>query len=49
MSPRTAAAVRRLSARDRARLAARLDELRRIDRLIREPGSLAEAPMKRGC
>ncbi|MGW3365963.1 hypothetical protein ACWDOR_23820 [Streptosporangium canum] len=42
MSPRTLAAVRQLSARDRDRLVARLDQLRQLDRLMRQRGSLAD-------
>lgn len=40
MSPRIIQAIRRLPARDRARLVARLDQLRQLDRLMRQPGTL---------
>lgn len=40
-----AATLARLTARDRARILARLAELHQLDRLIREPGTLAEVGM----
>jgi len=40
-----AVALAALPARDRARILARLAELHQLDRLIREPGTLAEVGM----
>lgn len=42
MSPRIIQAIRRLPAHDRARLIARLDQLQRVDKLMRQPGTLTE-------
>ncbi|GAA2875715.1 hypothetical protein GCM10010517_36680 [Streptosporangium fragile] len=46
MSPRIIQAIRRLPARDRARLTERLEQLRHLDRLMRQPGALTEAATK---
>lgn len=40
MSPDLTQAIRDLPAKDKARLTARLDQLRQLDQLMRQPGAL---------